>query len=188
MFFCSSTLADRQCAFKLLYSNHTWSYSGRPDWLPLAPVGKIYLDGFRLVIGMPISSILAVVKRAMHPCTMSNLCSAMMSMNKKELCQCGGWWLMVAKGDGLIIPPLSIVSEFNILDDDKNRTEEERLSTVNQSLSWPALSAYHLSSDFLLSAVDCCQALLDNSCCSAEASQLQSNLQAGGLIAQIFRF
>ena len=88
---------------------------------------------------------------------------------------------MVARGDGLIIPPLSIVAEFNILDDNKDIKEEDRLSVVHQSLSWPALSEYHLSLDFLASAVDCCQALLDNSCCSAEASQFQSVLQAWGV-------
>ena len=47
---------------------------------------------------------------------------------------------MVARGDGLIIPPLSIVAEFNILDDNKDIKEEDRLSVVHQSLSWPALS------------------------------------------------
>ena len=172
----------RQCAYKLLYSQPSWSYSGLPDGLPLAPVGRLILEGYRLIIGMPITSASAVVRAQMHPCTMANLRHAMMNMGHDHFLQAGGWWIMAKAGDVVLIPGMSLIAEFNLVerddDDEGNPMDPPSPPVITQTMSWVAMMKYNLSEDFLMSALECADFLLKNACCAAESSQLQADLQA----------
>lgn len=176
----------RHCAFKLNYSGQGWFFTGLPDCLPLAPMAKLILSGLRLMFGIPLTSASAAVKRMNHPCTLHNLCSAMLNMTMKELHSAGGWWALVRSGDLLLVPPLSIIAEFNLDDNFIPEDQQEMKSIwlgksrgVTQTLSWPAMTGFHVSHDFISSAKDALQFLLDESCCTVTSQQLESDVKAG---------
>lgn len=185
---CMPLLSDlRQCAFKLLYSKPTWSFSGLPDGLPLAPVAKLVITGYKLFIGLPVSSAMAGLKASGLPSTMSNACRYMLNMTCKDLASAGGWWVVATPRDLVVLPGLCIVSEFNLLNDDQqyiHACEENGHDMlhmdIGQTLSWSALTQYNISPDFLNSALDCIEYLLRESCSTAATRQLQSDLQACG--------
>ena len=179
--------ALRHCAFKLLYSKPTWSFSGLPDGLPLAPVAKLVLTGYKLFIGLPVSSAMAGLNASGLPPTMSNACRYMLNMTCKDLASAGGWWVVATPKDMVVLPGMCIVSEFNLLNDDakyiqalEDKGQDILQMDIGQTLSWSALTAYNLSPEFLNSALDCIQYLLRESCSTAATRQLQSDLQACG--------
>ena len=184
---CAFFSGLRQCAFKLLYSKPTWNFSGIPDGLPLAPVAKLVVIGYKLFIGMPVSSAIAGLSAAGLPPTLSNACRYMLNVTCKELASAGGWWVVGTPRDLVVLPAMCIVSEFNLLNDDAEHIKSFRASgadmlqtDIAQTLSWSALTRYHLSPEFLNSALDCVDFLLQESCSSAATRQLQSDLQACG--------
>ncbi len=184
---CAFLSVLRHCAFKLLYSKPTWNFSGLPDGLPLAPVAKLVITGYKLFIGMPVSSAIAGLQAAGHPPTLSNACRYMLNVTCKDLASAGGWWVVGTPNDLVILPGMCIVSEFNLLNDDADHIKSYEADGANmlqmdiaQTLSWSALTPYHVSPTFVNAAVDCIDFLLKESCSTAATRQLQTDLKACG--------
>ena len=159
---------------KLLYAREKWSFVGLPDTLPLAPFCRMMLKGFRLLIGLPITSAAAKVRGAQEPLTLTNLCHCMVEMEAEEFHKAGGWWCVVGPGDAIWVPPMNLIGEFNI--PDPRQADQVQ---VSESVAWAALSRYHCTEEFCENVTEGLQFLLTHACCHPSAKTMEDDFKAG---------